>query len=166
MKPHHGRCHCGNIELDFETAIAPHEIEIRACQCSFCRKHASRAAADPAGKLTLRVRDAALLSRYRFGLQTAEYWVCRACGVYVAAITIGETAPRAIVIVNALDDASLFARPPIAADYDAESRPARIARRRERWTPVVVEGIGAMPRPPLPASRGEEARKSQQRLID
>jgi hypothetical protein len=144
MRSHHGRCHCGAIELDFETALAPDEIEIRACQCSFCRKHASRAAADPAGKLTLRVRDAALLNRYRFGLQTAEYWVCRACGVYVAAITIEDSALRGIVIVNALDDADLFTRPPIAADYDAESRPARLARRRERWTPVVVEGVEGM----------------------
>jgi hypothetical protein len=144
MRSHHGRCHCGAIELDFETALAPDEIEIRACQCSFCRKHASRAAADPAGKLTLRVRDAALLNRYRFGLQTAEYWVCRACGVYVAAITIEDSALRGIVIVNALDDADLFTRPPIAADYDAESRPARLARRRERWTPVVVEGVAGL----------------------
>ena len=144
MRSHHGRCHCGNIELDFETALAPDEIEIRACQCSFCRKHASRAAADPAGRLTLRVGDAALLSRYRFGLQTAEYWVCRACGVYVAAITIEDSAPRGIVIVNALDEAGLFARAPIAADYDAESRPARLARRRERWTPVVVEGVAGL----------------------
>jgi hypothetical protein len=144
MRSHHGRCHCGNIDVDFETAIAPHDIEIRACQCSFCRKHGSRAAADPASKLTLRVGDEALLSRYRFGLQTAEYWVCRACGVYVAAITIGDSAPRAIVIVNALDDVSLFARAPIAADYDVETHAARIARRQERWTPVVVEGIAGM----------------------
>jgi len=26
MTLHHGRCHCGNIEVDFETAVAPHEI--------------------------------------------------------------------------------------------------------------------------------------------
>src|SRR5580692_8569580 len=108
MTLHRGRCHCGNIELDFETVVAPQEMEIRACQCSFCRKHGSRAAADPAGRLTIRVRDETAMARYRFGLETAEYLVCRACGVYVAAITIGENEMCGIVIVNALDESKLF----------------------------------------------------------
>ena len=38
-----GGCHCGNIEVIFETDIAPEETEPRACQCSFCRQHQSRA---------------------------------------------------------------------------------------------------------------------------
>ena len=136
MTLHHGRCHCGNIELDFETTVAPQETEIRACQCSFCRKHGSRAAADPAGRLTIRVRDETAITRYRFGLETAEYLICRTCGVYVAAITIGESEPRGIVIVNALDESGLFTRAPAAVDFDAEGREARLARRRARWMPV------------------------------
>jgi hypothetical protein len=143
MTLHHGRCHCGNIELAFATSIDPQEIEIRACQCSFCRKHGSRAAADAAGMLSLFVADETQVSRYRFGLETAEYWVCRACGVYVAAITTGESQPRGIVIVNALDDDRLFTRAPVAVDYDAESRAVRIARRRARWMPVEVQIAGA-----------------------
>jgi hypothetical protein len=138
MTLHHGRCHCGNIEVDFETAVAPHEIEIRACQCSFCRKHGSRAAADPAGMLTIRARDETKMNRYRFGLETAEYLVCRACGVYVAAITIGESALRGIVIVNALDESSLFTRAHVTVDFDAESREGRVARRRARWMPAAI----------------------------
>jgi hypothetical protein len=140
MTLHRGRCHCGNIELDFETVVAPQEMEIRACQCSFCRKHGSRAAADPAGRLTIRVRDETAMARYRFGLETAEYLVCRACGVYVAAITIGENEMCGIVIVNALDESKLFTRAPVAVDFDAEGREARLARRRARWTPVAVGG--------------------------
>jgi hypothetical protein len=133
-----GRCHCGNIELEFETAIAPHEIEVRACQCSFCRKHASRAVADPAGLLTISVCDDQPPHRYRFGFWTAEYLLCRECGVYAAAITTCEGEPRAIVIINALDDHRLFTRDPLAVDYDQEGRGKRIARRRERWMPVSV----------------------------
>jgi hypothetical protein len=140
MTLHHGRCHCGAIEVDFETAVAPHEMEIRACQCSFCRKHGSRAVADPAGRLTIRIRDETQANRYRFGLETAEYLVCRTCGVYVAAITIGESEMRGIVIVNALDESRLFTRTPAAVDFDAEDREARVARRRARWMPVAFDG--------------------------
>ena len=140
MTLHHGRCHCGAIEVDFETALGPQEVEIRACQCSFCRRHGSRAAADPAGTLTIRMRDETQMNRYRFGLETAEYLVCRTCGVYVAAITIGESEMRGIVIVNALDNSGLFTRAPAAVDFDAEDREARVARRRARWMPVAFDG--------------------------
>jgi hypothetical protein len=104
-----GGCHCGNILVVLESDLAPSEFEVRACQCGFCRKHNTRAIADPAGRAVIEVKDADRLSRYRFGLKTAEYLVCRDCGVYVAAVTpeeIGEV--RAIVIVNALDKHTLF----------------------------------------------------------
>ncbi|RWK10109.1 aldehyde-activating protein [Mesorhizobium sp.] len=79
-------------------------LEIRACQCPFCTRHGSRAAADPNGRLTISVEDRAKLQTYRFGLRTADYLVCRECGVYVAAIAGDGAEARAIVIVNALDD--------------------------------------------------------------
>jgi hypothetical protein len=53
----HGGCHCGNIAVVFETELSPDAIEIRACQCSFCRKHASRAVADPAGRALISVKE-------------------------------------------------------------------------------------------------------------
>ncbi len=136
MTIYRGGCHCGNIRLAFETAIAPTDIEIRACQCSFCRRHNSLAAADPDGMLTIGVRSEALLSRYAFGLRTAEYLVCRDCGVYVAAATTDSVEQRAIVIVNALDARNQFRREPIPTVYDAETCDERIVRRRTRWMPV------------------------------
>src|SRR5690606_34244006 len=54
---HHGGCHCGAIVIDFESAVSAEETEVRACQCTFCRKHGSRAVSDPGGKLTIAVRD-------------------------------------------------------------------------------------------------------------
>ncbi|HEV2503025.1 MAG TPA: hypothetical protein VGV39_08105 [Mesorhizobium sp.] len=136
MTVYRGGCHCGNIRLSFETAIAPRDIEIRACQCSFCRRHNSLAAADPYGMLTIGVLREAMLSRYAFGLRTAEYLVCRDCGVYVAAVTIGDVEQRAIVIVNALDAREQFRREPMPTVYDAETRDERVTRRRSRWMPV------------------------------
>lgn len=138
MNEHAGGCHCGNIRLRFSTKLDPSQIEVRACQCSFCIKHGSRAVADPDGRLTVSVGDEARLHRYRFGLRTAEYLICRGCGVYVAAVTTDDGDPRAIIIVNALDDRLQFSREPVAVDYDAECRESRIARRQARWMPVEI----------------------------
>ncbi|TGP22798.1 MULTISPECIES: aldehyde-activating protein [unclassified Mesorhizobium] len=141
MTVHNGGCHCGNIRLSFSTALDPAAMEIRACQCSFCTRHGSRAAADPGGRLAISVEDKARLQVYRFGLRTADYLICRECGVYVAAIAGDGTEARAIVNVNALDDRELFCREPIPVRYDAETREQRLARRRSAWMPVEVHGI-------------------------
>jgi hypothetical protein len=133
-----GGCHCGNLQIEFETDISPAEIELRACQCTFCRKHNSVAATDPAGQLVVRAEREESFGRYTFGLRTAEYLICNTCGVYVAAVTTGESEPRGIAIVNCLDDRRQFASAPIAVDYDAESREDRVERRRRRWTPVTM----------------------------
>ncbi|QKC91527.1 aldehyde-activating protein [Mesorhizobium sp. NZP2234] len=133
MNEHTGGCHCGNIGLRFSTERDPSQIEVRACQCSFCIKHGSRAVADPDGRLTISVRDIARLRRYRFGLRTADYLICSDCGVYVAAITGDDT--KAIVIINALDDQKAFSREPLPVNFDGESREQRAARRRLRWMP-------------------------------
>lgn len=116
-------------------------LEIRACQCPFCTRHGSRAAADPNGRLTISVKDRAKLQTYRFGLRTADYLVCRECGVYVAAIAGDGAEARAIVIVNALDDREQFSREPIPVRYDAETREQRLARRRSACMPVEIQGI-------------------------
>jgi hypothetical protein len=84
-----GGCHCGNIRVEFETAVAPGALSLRTWQCSFCRKHGARYASDPDGRLTIRIRDAAVVLRYRFALGVTDFLSCRTCGVYVAATTTG-----------------------------------------------------------------------------
>lgn len=71
-----GGCHCGNIRLTFETEIPPSEMVLRACQCGFCRKHNTIAAADPDGRLSVTIRSETMVNKYRFGLDTAEYLIC------------------------------------------------------------------------------------------
>jgi hypothetical protein len=134
---HRGSCHCGAVRLSYRSAVPPGEAEVRACQCSFCRRHGSRAISDPGGSVTIEA-EAQALNRYRFGLGTADYFLCARCGVYVAAVmTEGERA-WSVVIVNALDDAENFTRPAQPMVYDAEDEPARRARRRAKWTPTTV----------------------------
>ena len=62
-----GKCHCGNIEVALETAQPPESVQLRACGCTFCRRHGATALTDPAGKLEVRLRDPLEVSRYRSG---------------------------------------------------------------------------------------------------
>jgi hypothetical protein len=84
-KEHRGSCHCGALRLSYRSAVPPADTELRACQCSFCRRHGSRALSDPAGRVEIEA-EAGALNRYRFGLGTADYFLCARCGVYVAAV--------------------------------------------------------------------------------
>ncbi len=135
-----GGCHCRNITVSYETAIAPEDAVPRACQCSFCRMHQTRAVSDPAGSLAIRVKDESRLSRYAFGLGVTEFLICRDCGVYVAAFMADPadaTTGFATLMVSALDDHRLFP-PPEPAHYDDEDETGRGARRRRVWTPATL----------------------------
>ena len=130
---HHGSCHYGNILVEFQTAIAPSAMPLRACACSFCRLHGARTATDPNGRVTLTFREEDA-SRYLFGLRTSEFIVCRRCGVYVAAVMDGLST----INVNGLDDSHHFTQPATSLDDGGESMDQRIARRRASWTPTVI----------------------------
>jgi hypothetical protein len=132
-----GGCHCGRIEIEFETAIEPSQMDVRACQCSFCRKHNSLAISDPNGRVVIRIAGAEAQSSYEFGLRTAAYIVCGRCGVYVAAVTRQESS-RAIVVLNSLRDRERFAQSARPVYYDNESREERLARRQRTWTPATI----------------------------
>jgi hypothetical protein len=146
-----GGCHCGNLRLTFETRRDPGELAVRACGCSFCRRHAVRTVSDPAGRVEFVVRDPAQLSRYRFGLGTAQFLVCPACGVYVGAIFAEAGSAYAVINLNALETPDAFARAAVAVSYDAESAGERRARRRALWTPASVVEV---PLRAIPAGGG------------
>jgi hypothetical protein len=134
-----GRCHCGNISIHYKTRIPPEEAALRACQCTFCRKHQARAVSDPDGQIDFRVARPADLQRYQFGLRSAQFLVCRECGVYVGAFAPEHEAARghATLMVNVLDDEARYgtAQPAL---YDAEDAQSRTARRRRVWTPATL----------------------------
>lgn len=132
-----GGCHCGNLSVRFETAIPPEEIEVRACQCTFCQRHAQRSATDPAGHLTIVARDPALVSHYLFGLGTADFLICARCGNFVAAVMTDEGKAWATLNVNVLEARARFG-PGKPMDFDSEDAAGRIARRKARWTPATL----------------------------
>ncbi len=133
-----GGCHCGNLRLEFHAAGRFEDLPIRACQCSFCRKHNVRATADPGGRLDIVIRNRDSLSAYRMGHGITDYLVCRDCGVYVAAVMEDENAGGllATCIVNALDVAPERVSDPVPIDYGGETPEVRRGRRRQRWMPA------------------------------
>ena len=133
-----GACHCGNLALTFETARDPGELTVRACVCSFCRRHGGRTVSDPQGRVEFVAHDPALLNRYSFGLGTAQFLVCRTCGVYVGAVMADAGSAYAIININALHTPEFFAKATVPVSYDHESTTERRARRRALWTPATV----------------------------
>ena len=135
---HHGGCHCGNLKLEFESALAPAELPLRACQCSFCRRQGALSTSDPQGQIRLTVQDATQLQRYRFGLRLTDFLICRRCGVYLLAVMDIEGRPHAVLNANALECREAMTAPVSPMEYGAEDEAARVARRRQRWTPVTA----------------------------
>jgi hypothetical protein len=128
-----GSCHCAALGFAFSTQREPAHWPVRACQCRFCRSHGARTTSDPAGSLALLAKGAGQLVRYRFGLGTAEFWICGRCGVYVGAVT--SDGRFGLVNLNALVEP--IPLPDVQSmSYDGETSDQRIARRAQRWTPI------------------------------
>jgi hypothetical protein len=132
-----GSCHCGGVSVEFETPTDPGEIELRTCQCSFCRSHGAISASDPRGRIRYIENRPGAMKRYQFGLKSADYILCGECGVYLGA-TMTEDGRDAYATTNirAYADRGRFTRQPQPIVYEQEALEARRARRRQRWTPV------------------------------
>ena len=74
--------------------------------------------------------------RYSFALRTAEFLLCRHCGVYLAAVISTKRGSFATLNLNTLTPALLDLPSSEPVSYDSESREQRVARREKRWTPV------------------------------
>jgi hypothetical protein len=133
-----GGCHCGNLRVTLETALDPQTLPLRACQCSFCRRHGGVTTSDPGGRLVVEVREPEHLQRYRFALGITDFLVCRTCGVYVAATMEADATTLGVLNVLVLDEHEAFARPPAPMEYGTETVADRESRRAKAWMPVEV----------------------------
>ncbi|MEM7430881.1 MAG: hypothetical protein AAF351_02960 [Pseudomonadota bacterium] len=138
MITHTGHCHCRAIGFGYTTEIAPSKWSVRACQCRFCRQHDALSASDPNATLGFSATRDDCLQRYRFGLKTADFLLCRQCGVYIGAVI--ETAGRRFGIINthALDEQPADIAAPGSIHYDGEQIADRVDRRERVWTPVTT----------------------------
>lgn len=129
----HGSCHCGNISFALTWEPDPVEIAVRACDCTFCRKHGGVWASNPGGRLRIAIGDPSLVSSYAFGTHTAQFHVCTRCGVAPVVSSRIDERLHAVVSANAFDnvDPSMLRR--ASASFDGEDADARLARRKRNW---------------------------------
>jgi hypothetical protein len=132
-----GGCHCGAIEYTYTTTLSPARWPVRLCQCSFCRGHGSRATSDAAGELQFRFERPEFLRRYRFALRTADFLICKECGVYVGAVLLSGRGAQGLVNLNTLRAPPKGLKPGKSYSHDGESVEERRGRRVQTWTPVV-----------------------------
>jgi hypothetical protein len=134
-----GTCHCRAVGFDYRTTIAPEEWPIRACQCTFCLSHGALATSDPGGTLRFVERAPGALNRYQFGQKTADFLLCRDCGVYLGAVMRSGRGGFGIVNVRALYSLLDRLQDPERMTYDNEELAERQRRRENRWTPIAVD---------------------------
>ena len=132
-----GGCHCGNISVAYKTTISAKDAKPRSCQCSFCRKHATRAVSDPSGHVAITITDPTRLSRYQFSTKATEFLVCSTCGVYVSAYMPDGDRAYANVMANALHERDAFG-PGVATDLNSENEVSKRERRRQIWSPATL----------------------------
>jgi len=128
-----GSCHCRNISFTLAWEPDPTEIPARACGCSFCTKHGGVWTSNPKGALRVKVEAPALVSRYSFGTQTAEFHICAKCGVVPVVTSRIDDHLYAVVSVNAFEgvEPSLLRHAP--ANFEGEAEAVRLARRKRYW---------------------------------
>jgi hypothetical protein len=133
-----GGCHCGALQFTFASGLRPLQWLPVSCPCAFCRAHGVVMVGDPAGRLEFNYVHPEYLRRYRFGLRTADYLICRECGVLVGAVMIAGSGPRAAFNVHALrQEPRTLRKDPATLRYRTESAEDRRRRQSATWTPVV-----------------------------
>jgi len=134
-------CHCGALTARYQTTVEPSVWEMRACQCSFCRSHGALTTSDPAGLLTFLCSDQNLIQRYRFGGRTADFLICRECGVYLGVQMATDNGRFGVLNVLSLRPLSTSLPAAEPMNYGAETAEIRRLRRETRWTPLSPESV-------------------------
>lgn len=133
-----GHCQCGNIAYTLDWVPDPIEIPARACACSFCTAHAAAWTASPTGKLKVKIKDSALVSKHSFATGTAQFHVCGCCGDVPVVTSEIDGQVFAVVNANLLKGSATALLKHEPANFDGESVEARIERRRRHWIADVV----------------------------
>ncbi len=77
------------------------------------------------------------VSHYRFGARTADFLICRDCGMYVGVQMAADHRKFGILNVLTLRPLMTHLPPAEPMDYGAETAEGRRTRREARWTPLI-----------------------------
>lgn len=135
MTKHKGRCHCGDVHVEFETALPDGDIPVRTCGCTFCQRARPIYASDSEGRVTLRHKPDAL-HEYRFGHESAAFVSCAKCGIFLGAMTETANGLRCVLNIAGANLQSLVRDDTPLMDFDSETPDVRDARRAKNWTPL------------------------------
>ena len=131
-----GGCHCGAVSFDYQTATPSSAWSMRGCQCSFCRAHGGITTSDPQGVIEFHEATPGDIHRYRFGQKSADFLLCRHCGVYVGVTMPTDGQVYGIINTRALQPIPADLPAPQSKEYGAEGAEQRIARRTQLWSRV------------------------------
>ena len=135
-----GSCHCGAIRARLAATRPAQDLQVRACQCSFCARHGAMTVSDPAGHAVIEIEHAHLL-RYQFATRTGVCLICARCGMYAGVMLQDGANTWSVLNVRGLAIAAFKDRTAEPVVYDGESAQARIARRKAKWTPTELRLI-------------------------
>jgi len=133
-----GSCHCGNIIIAFDWPGSAPSIPVRRCSCTLCTKHGAVWTSHPDGRFGIQVADETQVTRYRFGTRTADFHICRTCGVIPIVTCLIERTRYAVVNVNTFDNVDRSQLVETSTDFEGQTAENRLARRRRNWTPEAV----------------------------
>jgi hypothetical protein len=136
-----GGCHCGIIRYRLSWPSEDKVIGARACGCSFCRPRRATYTSHPEARLEAVIADETLLSRYRFGTLTADFFVCRRCGGMTFAVSEIDGRDYAVVNVFTFDRAEAMDFDVSSTDFDGETVENRLQRRARNWIPNVAVSV-------------------------
>ena len=126
------------MRYTLEWPAAQRSIPVRACGCTFCVKHGGRWTSHRDAKLVAKVENPALVSQYRFGTKTADFYVCGRCGAVPFVTSAIDGTRYAVVNVNTFDDVDRALLAESCTSFDGEGTGERLDRRKRNWIPDVA----------------------------
>ena len=133
-----GSCYCGNIRFVFVTDKSDDELPRRECQCGFCVLHGRIATSDRDGELRIAIEAPENVSKFRFGHRTADFYVCRECGMIPVVTSEIDGATRGIVDVRMIECFAWSRSETSRHDFEGEEVDDRLDRRKGYWTGTVI----------------------------
>ena len=133
-----GRCHCGNLKLHLHWP-ATASLILRVCTCDYCSRQGALWISHHAAPVTLSYAEQDQIIAYRFASESADFLVCRRCGILTMARCAAADGQRAVVNARTLENVDLAHYQQAAAHLGDEDLPTRMARRRRDWSPLSMQ---------------------------
>ena len=106
---------------------------MRECGCSFCQKHGGSWTSHRNSELGIIISDQSLVSVYKFGTKTADFYVCSVCGVVPFVLSEIDDRKFAVVNVNTFYNIDDFVLARLSMNFEGEDVGSRLERRKRNW---------------------------------